>query len=136
MRVKSINLLCLLRDVRGVDRHRNLDGLAFLALLSRPLMLLDGIEAFDNYFVECRNRLDDLAALTLVVSGQYGYCVSFLDMHGSIEISLYDLRRLGSDSPESCLTDFARDRAEDTAGNRFLLVLLDNDDCVLIETDV
>jgi len=49
---------------------------------------------------------------------------------------LYDFGSAGSDGLEAFLGDLARDRAEDAAGERLLLALLEDDDCVLVEPDV
>jgi hypothetical protein len=68
-----------------VNRHRFLDGLAFLSGFSRPRMFFGDVDAGDNHFVFFRQRSNHSAFLAFVFTGYDYDIVPFFDFH-DIEI--------------------------------------------------
>ncbi len=68
-------------NIRNSNHGWELDSLAFLALLSRPLIFNQQIQTLNHHFFVFRQNLQDLAGFTLVFACKHFYFVACFYLH-------------------------------------------------------
>lgn len=118
-----------------------IDDLTLLAFTASLGVLLAHTDTLNKYHTRLREGLYHLAGLPLLGTREDNNRITFLYMecvHKNF-FCLHNLRRARNNGLEAEVLELARDRAEDAAGLRLLLVFaarLEDHHRVLIEADI